>query len=763
MSKRSDEATAATGYGLVGAGGIVRGHAINRAHEELGLGEERLVPPSMAVYGAHRHKVPGNAKITRRFLGGSALVTLGAPAAGLGTAALVHRHRQNVGKADKERNVLVQGAQGTGEAWAQKGRSLRSGAPTSVRARAVAYGTVGAALGSLAAHRGLDGASKLVRVSPHVRNATTAAAAVPGALATLPLSNRSARKRGYRVTPTGTHREVSKAYSNSALVRSLAPYALVGANGLMVGYGAGRTAADRARRRRKVSKAQPQQYRHNDYLGRRVPPRQQRIRTYAAGAAPSPIGPLAAAAQAGRYAPPGQKRHAQARQLSATAAGTGAGLYAGRKFSRVTENSPSVEAGLRRAQAHGARAKAKLPPRAQEAMDAPRRVTNSARRLIGKAPLREGPLGAKALGAVVGYKAASAVVGNAGGQLATSRNIAAQRRFNHHHPVSKGWLDDVVEKVGAGIKDAKSTAKTPAVPASDEHKAMVRAAYLKRYGQPLEERTVKSRFTGRQVAPGSITAPKVSKALDASGMDDHQKRQLVRRKRLGADLTTVAGATGLGALALVRAKHPRAIEHRGKLLAISAGTGGANAFNSAGITRREARAEKSTISKAQPIKTTQTPAEAHKLVHGKGGYGLVGPLPKHLDRPARQQAYEARYIAAGGKKSQRWQHVTNAGAETANAGVAGGTAAGAVWLATKSPRMRKLAAPLNKLKHLEHLNHEAIKKHSEHAAVAAATVGGVGQLTANAARKRRAKYTSAPGGVAASALRRMQAYSPAGG
>lgn len=483
-------------------------------------------------------------------------------------------------------------------------------------------------------------------------------------------------------------------------------------------------------------------YSHGDYAGRHVTPHQQRLRVMAAGATPTGLpgtGALLAARQAGKYAPPGQHKRAVARQLTAPAIAA-AGLLGGvRAGAKLAVKSPRAERVIR----GGYKAvESRLNPRTEKLAQAHPRV----RKFVQVKPSAE--LNPRGIGAVAGGVAGKTAAGAAATQVAISRNLHAQDKYNAHH--------------------------------------------------------------------------RVSKAVDASGMTDKQKGRLVRRKRLSADLTTVTGAAGLGALALVGAKHPAAVAHREKLLAVGAGTGGINAFNSAGIARREARAEKATISKhdmihlrigahtgcgkhlanvghttvdrtkvecercklrfhpnsspsaamgaldrgvskAQPIQTTMTDKDAHRLVHGKGGYGLVGPLPKTLDRPTRQQAYEARYVAAGGKKSQRWQQVAQAGGHVANAGVAGGTAAGGAWLAAGSPKVKKYAAPLHKLKHFEKLNEKAVKHHAERAAVGAAVIGGVGQLTVNHARRKRASYASAPGGVAASALSRMQQYTPPGG
>ena len=784
--RRHNAATAGLGYGLVTAGGAVRGGAVDDAHAALGL-EHRLKPASLAVARAKRLGVPNQAKIVRRFATGSALVTVGAPAAAVGTVGLLRRHRQPVAKAQQP-NLLTEGVQGTGEAWKQKAASVRSGAPPKLRAQAVAIGAGGAALGSLAAHRGLDQVGRLVKVSGKTRAAVTTAAAVPGAVATLPLSRRLARRHGYTVTPTGTHKlGVAKAGST---------------------------------------------YKHNDYLGRHVEPGQQRMRVLAAGGIPLPgIGPLAAARQAGRYAPPGHERRAEARQFGGgPVAGVAAGLYTGKKTGQLAAKSPRAERAVRGGLKSVESAHGKLPPLAQKLV-----------------PLKSAShLTPKAAGAVAGFAAGHALVGSIGGQVATNLNLAAQRRFNAHHPVSKNLLDNFADRVIGGVQQARKNMQDP-----DASEAKARAGMDPEFRDKVDAFTASGRreaargvmhkqmprgrtgealcgrwsteIMGDNARHGPVTCPDclghirartrgvtrgaapylVHKALDATGMTDKQKGKLVRRKRFGAAIGTTTAGTGLTALSMVGSKVPATIERRNKLLAVGAGLSGVGALNGASVARREAKAEKSTIAKhdkihlrvgahtkcgrhlkdvghttvdktkvecsrckpvvsksSPPIQTTMKPEEARALVHGKGGYGLTGPLPSHLDRPTRMKAYEARYVASGGKKSQRWQHIANAGSNTATIGLAGATGAGLALIGTRSPGAKRFAAAAAKRsRRLSSVTSDAVKEHAERTAVGSATAGGVGQLVNQGAKRRRSKYTSAPGGVAASNLRRMQAYS----
>lgn len=706
-NRRRTLATAGVGYGLIAAGAATRGRAIDDAHTALGL-TKRRVPSSLAVLDAHRAKAPGSGRLVRRFAGGTGLVTAGAPAAAVGTHNLGRRKQGStraVSKQQKQPSIVTDAVAGTTEAWKDKGKSLRSGAPMRTRARAVGVSTTAAALGALAAHRGLDAAGRLVRVSPRLRHVTTATAAVPATLASLPVNRRLARRDGYTVTPTGT-RKVNKAYSPP------------------------------------------------DYAGRHVTPRQQRLRTYAAGAAPV-VGPIASARVAGSYAPPGQRHRAEARQVAGgPGAGLAAGALLGRKTGQLAARSPRVESGLRRAYSGVEHQHARLPAKARKVI----KLKSGAK------------MPAKAIGALAGYEAGKAIVGNVGGQLATSRNLAAQRRYDGHHRFGK-----VDNPHNLPTVTSRGTPRKVHLRNGEAAACGTDGAFGLGVG-PFAETHDEVTCEGCKRILG------VSKSIGTPVMTRHQVKSQVRRKRISAALNTAGGVAGLGAVSLVGAKSPGLAVRRERLLVAGAGIGGVNALNSATIARREAHAEKASIAKrcgagilvpiakaSPPIKTDMDDHTARRLVHGKGGYGLTGPLPHQLDRPTRQKAYEARYIAAGGKKANRWQHAAQTAGAVTNASVAGATAGGIGILASESARAKravkkpKVAAAIARHPKLAKVTASSLKHGSERFAVGAGVVGGLGQLAANHAKKRRASYTNAPGGVAASALRRMQAYSPPGG
>ena len=155
------------------------------------------------------------------------------------------------------------------------------------------------------------------------------------------------------------------------------------------------------------------------------------------------------------------------------------------------------------------------------------------------------------------------------------------------------------------------------------------------------------------------------------------------------------------------------------------------------------RAGSRNILKSEPLKTSVSEDDARKLV---ARHGLKGPLPKTLDRNQRMAAYEARYVSAGGRKAEKWQHRAQTADKVKTAGLGVATVGGAGWLATRGKLKSKLSP--------------AFAHHAETVAGAGAVAGGAGELYAGHARRKRSSYASAPAGVAASALRRMQGYTP---
>ncbi|HEY5787489.1 MAG TPA: hypothetical protein VIT65_22215 [Microlunatus sp.] len=146
------------------------------------------------------------------------------------------------------------------------------------------------------------------------------------------------------------------------------------------------------------------------------------------------------------------------------------------------------------------------------------------------------------------------------------------------------------------------------------------------------------------------------------------------------------------------------------------------------------------------VDTTMSDAEAHRLAQR---YDTRGPLPKKLSRDQKMKAYEARYIASGGRKSEKWKRRADTAEVGRNVGLAGATGGALLTLAARS---KKLGPKLRKIKVTPH--------RADNATIGAAAFGGASELYGEHARSRRASYQSSPGGVAGSALSRMQAYTP---
>lgn len=134
-------------------------------------------------------------------------------------------------------------------------------------------------------------------------------------------------------------------------------------------------------------------------------------------------------------------------------------------------------------------------------------------------------------------------------------------------------------------------------------------------------------------------------------------------------------------------------------------------------------------------------------------YGTKGPLPSGLDRETKMKAYEGRYIASGGRKSEKWQRRANRAETGRNIGLAGATGAAAALLASRGRRVGSAMARTRVVRH-------ATPHRLETAALSSALGGGWSELYGEHARSRRASYQNTPAGVAGSALSRMKAYTP---
>lgn len=154
--------------------------------------------------------------------------------------------------------------------------------------------------------------------------------------------------------------------------------------------------------------------------------------------------------------------------------------------------------------------------------------------------------------------------------------------------------------------------------------------------------------------------------------------------------------------------------------------------------------------KVKKVATTMSDREAHRLA---ARYDTRGPLPKGLDRETKMKAYEARYLASGGRQGEKWKRRADAAEVGRNVGLAGATVSAAALLAGRGKRTGPVIARTRGLKRVT-------AHHVETAGLAAAAGGGASELYGEHARNRRASYANSPAGVAGSALTRMQNYTP---
>ena len=150
------------------------------------------------------------------------------------------------------------------------------------------------------------------------------------------------------------------------------------------------------------------------------------------------------------------------------------------------------------------------------------------------------------------------------------------------------------------------------------------------------------------------------------------------------------------------------------------------------------------------VDTTMDDRTAHQLA---ARYDTRGPLPKGLSRDQKMKAYEARYIATGGRKAEKWKRRADRAEVGRNVGLVGATTSAAALLASRGKRTGPAMARNKVLR--------GVTPHrTETAALGSALGGGWSELYGEHARSRRASYQSSPGGVAGSALSRMKAYTP---
>jgi hypothetical protein len=152
------------------------------------------------------------------------------------------------------------------------------------------------------------------------------------------------------------------------------------------------------------------------------------------------------------------------------------------------------------------------------------------------------------------------------------------------------------------------------------------------------------------------------------------------------------------------------------------------------------------------IATSMNERDAKRVV---GQYGLRGSLPRGLPREERMRAYEGRYVAAGGPRGERWQRRAKAGEAVTTASILGAGGAAAAELTARSRRGRQSLKRVG-------LSPAKVSRTAAGVGLGTVVTGAGGEILRRSAEHRRAKYTSSPAGVAASALRRMRDYTPEG-
>lgn len=743
------------------------------------------------------------------------------------------------GKADRTKRFLREGVRGTGDALHQRASSMKE-APPRAKAGPLAVATGAGLGGSLAAHRTLD----RIKRFQHGRRAgtragITALAGATAAAASYPLA-RHFTSDGYEVTPAGVRRKKKRPVrpSKGQVVldqKTMSPVAfrqgVVGKRGVVLPAIRRHTPSERAVR----AKRDRGRFAKADYLGRRTPYGQQRAKIMAAGAIPIiPFaGPAAAARQAGRYAPPGQKRQAQARQLGSAAATTatgvaGAYLAAGNK----SVGDKAVRAKEATARATGrvtGPVKRKMPSklrspgggkvkalktrasaRGVKAIERSRVLTRAA------APLRRNPIAAGA-GYLVGAKASGQIYGN----IAISRNQAAQRRYDLKHPVNKLQDPKKLNRKDQRrlLEQQRRSTHTQTALASlglaGAGMGTMLLPGVRRRLRPKTAQTIERAAIGTGLAAGGIAgvhsmrsarrsrrqidsqlaelkksqspfelaqrAHRMAIAAARKGNVDQQKKMLAMRNRYMAEHEAsvekaypkgewIARAVRGGRVARVRA-HPSGVlisyvdpeELMAREALQSERKLGVDEW---GRIMRNGRPV--TVFHSNIGELSVHPADRH----GWADFGKAErqPLTRMHDKHAARLVRQFGDAGPLPKELNRQQRMDAYAARYVHAG--GHKAEHWQRRADTADKVRTAGlagataggAAMLALKHrgiraaLGHRAHR-VSHAVDAATIGAATAGGAGELYAGHARRKRSSYSNAKAGVAASALRRMQDYS----
>lgn len=551
----------------------------------------------------------------------------------------------------------------------------------------------------------------------------------------------------------------------------------------------------------------------DSYQGARTPYMRQRAAITAAGHPPV-IGPFTQAAAAARYAPPGQERKEALRQYGmASAAGIPIGVGGAYAGAHLAQHSRTAE----RAATGAMQAKKTVHNTARRAVG----LGEKTHKGPGKLALRvlESKAGkpfrtkAGAAGGAAGFLGAKMASGAVLGQAAITMNQNDQRRYNKLHHIEKGSTAPPTRREKHQLANRKRrSAALATISGSAGLGSLVLLAARKR-NPAVTLGTIGAGVGGTNSLLGAQVQRQEASAVDPVKKRDYSAfwaahraaRKLAVPKPRVVHLRLDNGKYACGAKHVasmspttftarpygLRGGDGPAIPMRGMRRNAEPTSSSKYVHNvtcatckgtqeglsqSAETTRHleRTRAQEAARASAEAQRERRTgqhralqaiqrnlnvqkaaalAIEGSKHEHAEmlRRYGDRGPLPKNLSREERMKAYEARYVHHGGDKANKWSRRAGLGTGLKNAGLAVGTAGGAGWLATRGKRGARLLA-----------KHPALRSHAETTAVAGATVGGVGEMLAGYAHRRQSSYTNSPGGVAASALRRMRAYTPEG-
>lgn len=787
--RRQAAATAATGAGLVAAGGQLRHAGVTRAVRSSGQSHPPIHPLVFV------RNAPGR----RLYATGVGAGLSGATAMGVGLHELARR--KNVRKVDGHRldpvDFVSQGMSGTADAVRARAESSRD-RTTSPRAKAAVAGA-GLASGAVGSHltaRAIRSLGHGRRISP----ALTALGGTAAGVASLPLTNRVASRRGYEVTPTGVRRKKTPSVrpTRSATV---------------VETRANRGAPPNARQQ-----LVPSDNRFAKYYGDDLSPNQKRARVMAAGAAPI-VGPAAAAVQAGRMAPPDQRKSAAALQYGGYATGGLTGAVIGSQAaSRAAERSPGIARNLDRANAKINSAKDRLRiPRSS----GPGRVGRAAHRMAERPgaagrfarPMARRP-GAAAVGGLAGKAVGAAAGAFIGYSTALRREAERNAKMNSvdkamatqtgmsrreqraqiqrkKRNLGLSMVSTGVGAAGVGLLGARELG--PRLPRV--------GATIARHGPRLERAGLGTALVG-----GGVGAVQGSQSARIQRRDLHAQERVYGLSKAGPRLVRTAGlrssylrrtpkgtvrvansVTKMKSKFLPSGPHPLPmptgrrkmpvvdrVAAAGRQHEIESGRKIVRPYNPEAEARaaaksRQLRANKlaamtpqermrdrmrnstggfagiagipSRLRRSPQISKLDTTMDEHHAKEVVGQYGLKSPLPRHLPRQERMRAYEARYVAAGGPKGEKWQRRSDNLDHVTGGALATGGAAALTELASHKGRI-----------------HPGIAPKANRVGLTAAGVGALSELAHRHAQHKASSYKSSPAGVAASALRRMRNY-----